>query len=158
MSRLDAAAASRYWISACEFDPWRGFSDAIRENESHGFFYAEFARHDSAILQNRGDQLIGALILLPGSNVVAKFDLFECSSLLKRGRDPRDLAYRRKHHREHSLAESPLGVREVLHAGSAGEKDRVDRGFVHVAPRCFLSLQIFLAGDGLGLTRHRSDG
>src|SRR6185436_19246745 len=77
---------------------------------------------------------------------------------LKRGSDPRDLAFRRKHHRKHSLAESPRSIGEILHARSAGEKDRVDRGFVHVAPRGLLPLEIFLTRDWFGLTRHRSGG
>src|SRR6266404_3620390 len=98
-----------------------------------------------------------ALVLLPGSNIVAELDLLEGSSLFKCRRDPCEFALRRKNQREQSLAKSPLRVCEVLQAAAAGQKDSVDSRVAHVTARGFLPVEVLVTRDRPGLARHWFD-
>ena len=124
------------WSGGGNFHLWRSLADTLAENEAHGFFHADGAGAEAAIVESLRNPLVWALVLLPYADIrlVGAWsfgNLLAGSTLLKCRAYIESVALRGQHHGEQPLATSPMDATEIGKGSSLRQQDGVQFVFDH---------------------------
>ena len=145
---FDRAAGDGHRISADEFEVGGLLADAVRDKVARAFFHTDTAAVDATVRQDLGDELVGAFVLLPRADVVAKEDLLAQTGLFEAGPDVGDLSPGGDHSAQHSLAAPPADACKVEQPGAGLEEQGVDAVVDHQPAGLVDAGEAFLHRDG----------